>query len=256
MAEGKGTKRGRSIAPTLVVLGTLGLLVTGLAPDAVAETEGRIEGVALESSGGSTKVVISLSRSLIYDVRELDADPAKKIGRRLVVDFADATLAPEAAKPVAATSDVVRNVRTGQFNAHVARVVIELAGDAPHAVDASDSPPRVTVSLGGAATAAAHEGPTTAAVHGGAVAPVPPPPAAAASDLPPPVATGGSAPAPAAVGNAPADVPAAPVAAASPAAPSDAAKQTASSGSTTQSPPRKIPIRARGRRPYYLLYAP
>ena len=60
MAEGKGMEGGRSVARALVALGTLALLVTGLGSDVVAETEGRIEGVALESAGASTKVVIRL----------------------------------------------------------------------------------------------------------------------------------------------------------------------------------------------------
>jgi len=217
--------RRRSVG-VLVALGMLALIA--VAPrSSAADTAGRIEGVRVEGAGAAAKIVITLSRPLEYDVQVLGGDATGKIARRLVLDFSDATLAPGATKPIDVASDVLRQVRTGQFNAKTARVVVELASEAPHTVEASASPAEVTIAFGGAAT-----------VNVGT--PAAPPPETA----PAPVA----APAPEPV--------AAPAAASEPAVEtSTASKAAAGLAEAPRSTPRPIPIRARGRRPYTLNYA-
>lgn len=198
-------RRRRAVA----VLGTLALLAAGLCPLAAAEETGRIERIALEGDGSATKVVITLSRPIAFDVHVLDGDAAQKSARRLVLDFANTTLAPDAAKPIAVANDLLRQIRPGQFNARTARIVLDLASDTTHSVDAFDSPPHVTIALAGAATAGTP--PTAAATTVGT-----PPASAAATTVETP-----------------------------PAAAPDTAKTAA----------RTIPIRARGRRPYSLIYS-
>ncbi len=205
------------------VLGLLAVLAL-LAPGAMAATAGRIERVELEAEGPPTRVVIKLSRPLVYEVHVLAGDPARRSARRLVLDFADATLAPDAAKPIEGSSGLVRQIRPGQFNARTARIVLDLADGATHSIGATASPPEVTIALDG------------------------PPPAPGAAALPDPAAgipSAGVAPPPVA-----AEVPPPGVAVAPPpvaAAVSDVPRPVAS--------PRKIPIRARGRRPYSLIYS-
>jgi hypothetical protein len=186
-----------------------------------ADDTGRIERIQLAGAGPSTTVTVVLSRPLAYDVRMLDGDAAHENTRRLVLDFAEATLAPDAAKPIQVGNALVRQIRTGQFNARTARVVLELARDATHAVDASQSPPQVTIALAGPAAAGA---PAT-----GTVAPAPPATAAGSDPSPPPAV--------AAEASQPAAVPA------------------AAATEPSKTPPRTIPIRARGRRPYSLMYS-
>ncbi len=226
---------------TLAVAGTLACLAIGNRAHAGADTAGRIERLQLEGNGPSTKVIIALSKPIAFDIHVLDADAAKKTSRRLVLDFPDTTLGPEATKPIAVGNELVRQVRAGQYNAKTARVVVELASDAKHSVDAFETPPHVTIAFGGAATVgmpapgtllaprAAIDGidEPTRAVTGAASEP----PKAAAPDAPEASKT---------VDAESSDAPKAAVTGAA-GAPSSGA--------------RNIPIRARGRRPYSLNYS-
>lgn len=177
----------------LAALGTLALLAAGMPAHAAGEGAGQIERIQLEAGGASTTVTIVLSKPLAYDVRVLDGDAARKSARRLVLDFQNTTLAPAATTPIEVANDLVRKIRTGQFDARTARIVLDLASDTTHSVAAAESPPRVTIALAGTATGGAP--PATVAT-----------PAAVVSDAP-------------------------------------------------KSAARTIPIRARGRRPYSLIYS-
>lgn len=122
--------------------------------DANADAAGRIERIQLKTERDATKVIIMLSRPLAFDVRVLDAE-AQKSARRLVLDFANATLAPEVVPPMDVGDGFVRQIRTGQFTASTARIVLELAGDAKHSVEAYESPPHVTIAVARPARAGA-----------------------------------------------------------------------------------------------------
>jgi len=149
MGWGKGTHHRRRRAGALVVLGALALLALGAAAYAADEPTGRIERIELKTDGAATKVIIMLSRPLAFDVHVLGGDTKQKSARRLVLDFADTTLAPEVTKPIEVASDLLRQIRTGQFDARTARIVLDLASGATHSVDAFESPPHVTVALAG-----------------------------------------------------------------------------------------------------------
>ena len=137
------------------MLGALALLAVGVRAHAAEDAAGRIEGIELKSDGSSTKVIVSLSRPIAFDVHVLAGDAAKKSGRRLVLDFENTTLAPAATKPIKVANDLLSEIRPGQFNARTARIVLDLASDTMHSVDAFESPPHVTIALGSAATAGA-----------------------------------------------------------------------------------------------------
>lgn len=124
------------------------VLATGAFGAAAADATGRIESIQLKTERDSTKVIVMLSRPLAFDVRVLDAE-AQKSARRLVLDFANATLAPEVIAPIAVDDGFVRQIRTGQFTASTARVVLDLASDAKHSVEAYESPPHVTIAVAG-----------------------------------------------------------------------------------------------------------
>lgn len=210
----RGGRRGVGMVVALSVL--VGLVLPR--PSVAADASGRLESIRVDGAGPATKVVIMLSRPLAYDVQVLGGDATGKSAQRLVIDFSDSTLGPEATKPIEVTSDVVRVVRTGQFNAKTARVVVELARETPHTVEASTSPPTVTIVFGidtnPTAPTAATEPPAAA------------PPAAPAAEAPQPaVETSG------------------------------ASKTAAELAESPRSTPRPIPIRARGRRPYTLNYS-
>lgn len=139
---------------TLLVLAAFTMLVVSASAGlAGADAAGRIERIQLKTERDATKVIIMLSRPLAFDVRVLDAE-AQKSGRRLVLDFADTTLAPEVVPPLEVGDGFVRQIRTGQFTASTARIVLDLASDTKHSVEAYESPPHVTIAIGGAAQAA------------------------------------------------------------------------------------------------------
>lgn len=219
----------RSIG-ALVAIAIVAALAVAV-PTRAADTTGRIERVRVEGAGSATKVVITLSRPLEYDVQVLGDDQGQS-PRRLVLDFSDATLGAEATKPIPVENEILRQIRTGQFNAKTARVVVELGGAAQHTVEASTSPPEVTIAFAGPAGAA----------NAGTGATQAPAPALEPALAPAP------APAPA--------PPSAPAAVAVP-MPTETSSPSNAPGSLAEGPratPRAIPIRARGRRPYSLNY--
>ena len=184
MAETTRMNHRERRARMLAMLGTLLLLTVGTRAQAADEAAGRIEHIELQGEGPSTKVVIALSRPREFNVQVLDGDPAKKTVRRLVLDFANTTLAPDATKPIATANALVRQIRPGQFNARTARIVLDLGSDATHSVDAVESPPQVTIALAGPATT------DTAPAADAAKVETPPVPAAATTkvETPPVVA--------------------------------------------------------------------
>ncbi len=219
MIETQSMNHRRRGAIAIAVLATLALLTTGIRADA-SDDAARIERIELKADAASTKVIVLLSRPIAFDVKGLDGDAAKKSARRLVLDFGNTTLAPEAAKPIEVANDLLRQIRPGQFNAQTARVVLDLASDAKHTIEAFETPPHVTIALADAASAGM------------------PPTTDPAAEAPPPAAAD-AAPAkeaPATVSGAAAEAPAA-------------------AAGSSQSPARTIPIRARGRKPYSLNYA-
>jgi hypothetical protein len=208
-----------------MALAVAAVVAAGVPTHAAAEAAGRIERIDIKADGSSTKVILMLSRPLAFDVRVLDGDAARKTARRLVLDFADTTLGPDVTKPIEVANDRLQQVRPGQFNAKTARIVLDLVGDTKHSVDAFETPPHVKIALGDTSSVGVPPGATDPAI---VTAPAGGAPAARAAD---PLAVPAAA---------------APVAAPPPAATSSAASESAA---------RKIPIRARGRRPYSLNYS-
>lgn len=149
----RGWRRSGAVAGTralgvLVAWAAVMVLATGGFGAAAEDATGRIESIQLKTERDATKVIVMLSRPLAFDVRVLDAE-AQKSARRLVLDFANTTLAPEVIPPIAVDDGFVRQIRTGQFTASTARIVLDLASDAKHSVEAYESPPHVTIAVGG-----------------------------------------------------------------------------------------------------------
>lgn len=158
-----GTKRTddrRRRAGVVAVLGMLALVTGGLRAHATAEPPGRIERIDLKADGSSTIVFIMLSRPLPFEVHVLDGEAARKNTRRLVLDFENTTLAPEAVPPVGVENSLVQQIRTGKFTVRTARIVLELASTTTHSVDAYETPPHVTIAIAGTTAEAPAAAPT------------------------------------------------------------------------------------------------
>lgn len=131
----------------------MAVLVAATVADAAAARPGKIERVRYEADGSSTRVIIMLSRPVPFEVRVLAGEASRKSERRIVLDFSNATLAPGAAEPIGVENGLLQQIRTGQFTARTARVVLDLASVTKHSVDAYEDPPRVVIDIAGRPTA-------------------------------------------------------------------------------------------------------
>jgi N-acetylmuramoyl-L-alanine amidase len=117
-----------------------------------------VERVRYTAEGGSTRVIVMLSRAVPYEVRILPGESTRGSERRLVLDFSNAKLGGGAAQPIGVEDGLLKQIRAGQFTARTARVVLDLASVTRHSVSALDNPPRVIVDIAGHAPAPATEG--------------------------------------------------------------------------------------------------
>ncbi len=112
-----------------------------------------VERVRYIADDHSTRVIVLLSRSVPYEVRVLPGEAARGSERRVVLDFSNAKLGAEAAAPIGIEDGLLKQIRTGQFTARTARVVLDLASVTGHHVLELDDPPRVVVDIAGRPTA-------------------------------------------------------------------------------------------------------
>src|SRR6266404_3875037 len=140
------------------------------APAADAATVERVRYFADEHS---TRVVVLLSRTVPYEVTVLPGEKSRGSERRVVVDFSNAKLGAEAQAPIGVEDGLLKQIRTGQFTARTARVVLDLASVTGHHVEAFDDPPRIVVDIEGKPTSTAS---STRDTDRDAVHAAPPPP--------------------------------------------------------------------------------
>jgi N-acetylmuramoyl-L-alanine amidase len=141
-------QRRRGAAAALVVAALLAIVGSATAATSPA-APARVERVRYEADGTSTRVIIMLSRPVPYEVHVLGGESARHSERRVVLDFSNARLAPEAATPVGVENGLLQQIRTGQFTARTARVVLDLASITKHSVTAYEDPPRVVIDIAG-----------------------------------------------------------------------------------------------------------
>lgn len=149
---GGGTDRARG-RRWLRCVGAVLVWATVGAPALAADEPGRIERIELKTETAATKVILMLSRPLAFDVHVLDGE-AGKSAERLVLDFTDTTLAAEVTAPKKVDDGFVRQIRTGTPSPGTARVVLDLASNVTHAIEAYETPPHVTVTIATASDAA------------------------------------------------------------------------------------------------------
>ncbi|MEO6025655.1 MAG: N-acetylmuramoyl-L-alanine amidase, partial [Candidatus Binatia bacterium] len=143
-------RRGRRALAGFVAMLLFSLLAsTALA---AAARPGRIERVRYEADGSSTRVIIMLSRPVPFEVHVYAGEASRKTARRVVLDFSNATLGPGASTPIGVENGLLQQIRTGQFTARTARVVLDLASISKHSIDAYEDPPRVVIDISGTPT--------------------------------------------------------------------------------------------------------
>jgi len=126
-------------------------------PTAEAAAPARVERVRYQADEQSTRVIVLLSRSVPYEVSVLPGEPTRGSERRVVLDFSNAKLAEDAMQPIGVEDGLLKQIRTGQFTARTARVVLDLASVTGHHVTMLDDPPRVVVDIEGRPTATSRD---------------------------------------------------------------------------------------------------
>lgn len=127
------------------VLGVVTIVARAIAADG-ADSAGRIEHIELKTETAATKVILMLSQPLPFDARVLDGEIGKS-AQRLVLDFADTTLAPDVTAARKVDDGFVRQIRTGTPSPGTARVVLDLASNVTHSIEPYETPPHVTITI-------------------------------------------------------------------------------------------------------------
>jgi len=109
-------------------------------PTAEAAAPARIERVRYQADQQSTRVIVLLSRSVPYEVRILPGEASRGSERRVVLDFSNAKLGVDATAPIGVEDGLLKQIRTGQFTARTARVVLDMASVTGHHVMTLDDP--------------------------------------------------------------------------------------------------------------------
>jgi N-acetylmuramoyl-L-alanine amidase len=186
--------------------GMIGQAATALAREVKPTTVERIRYIGTHEY---SRVLVDLSGPSAYHMEAVSPTGAGGPPDRLVIDFTGAKLGPEARPPLEVGDDVLRRIRTGQYTADTARIVLDLARNVEARVLVLSDPHRLIVDLKGKAPSeltslaptkpdAAAPPPDGAEAAARSLAAVAPAPAAPAAVPPAPLA-----PAPAAVPPAP-----------------------------------------------------
>ncbi|MBI2963082.1 MAG: N-acetylmuramoyl-L-alanine amidase [Deltaproteobacteria bacterium] len=101
-----------------------------------------------------SRVVVDLSAPVEFRLTPVLPEGGSGPPDRLVVDLAGARIGPEAREPLSVGDALVRGIRTGQYTAGTARVVLDLAAAAEARAFTLPDPYRLVIDLKGKAAAA------------------------------------------------------------------------------------------------------
>ena len=131
----------------LRLLGLCGVLFTIGIPWAAASDRVILERVWHTSVADYTRVVITLSGETSYRLLTIPADPVHNRPARIALDFSPAQLGARAPATLPVNNGLLRQVRTGQFSASTARVVLDVERIEDYKAFALYSPYRVVVDI-------------------------------------------------------------------------------------------------------------
>jgi len=112
-----------------------------------------VERIRYISTVSYSRVLVDLSGPVQYHVEAVNADGSAAPPDRLVIDFAEAKIGPEAREPLEVRDEVLRGIRTGQYSNDTARIVLDLARSVDARVFVLSDPHRLIVDLTGRASA-------------------------------------------------------------------------------------------------------
>ncbi|WP_045218990.1 N-acetylmuramoyl-L-alanine amidase [Desulfonatronum thioautotrophicum] len=136
--------------------------------------EARLMQVRYWSSDEYTRVVLDVDADVDYTHRLLNPDPELGTPHRLMIDLQGTVLGPEAPAQLSVADGILRQVRTGQNQPDVSRVVLDIQRLADFRVFTLEGPFRIVVDIsggGGTTTMAGVQPPQSSRPAGGAATP-------------------------------------------------------------------------------------
>jgi N-acetylmuramoyl-L-alanine amidase len=122
----------------------------------------KLTAVRPAANGDLTRVVMEVSRPVLYQVGHLPGDAASGLGPRIYVDIASTKLAMETEEPISVRNGTVKQIRIGQFTPDIVRVVLDLEAPRDFSAFLLPEPFRIVLELndganGAVATAATNK---------------------------------------------------------------------------------------------------
>lgn len=96
-----------------------------------------------------TRVMLDLSQDAKYEIRQLKEDSAKRLPARVYVDIQGARMALASKDPIPVEDGLLRQVRIGQFNQDVVRVVLDITNLGAHNAFILPDPHRLVIDIYG-----------------------------------------------------------------------------------------------------------
>ncbi len=135
------------LAMTFVLAAIGGTIVPVSKALARGAQQAMVERIRYISTVSYSRVLVDLSGPVQYHVEAVSADGSAAPPDRLVIDFAEAKIGPEAREPLEVRDDVLRGIRTGQYSSDTARIVLDLARSVDARVFVLSDPHRLIVDL-------------------------------------------------------------------------------------------------------------
>ncbi|MGH7899550.1 MAG: AMIN domain-containing protein, partial [Candidatus Binatia bacterium] len=143
------TRRGDAF---LVLAATL----LAAATPSVAGKPTTVERIRYIGTVSYSRVVVDLSAPAEYRMESVPAR-GESVPNRLVIDVSGAKVGPEAREPLTVRDAMLRGIRTGQYTADTARIVLDLTTRAESTVFVLPDPYRLVIDLKGPGVAAGAE---------------------------------------------------------------------------------------------------
>lgn len=131
------------------IAAVLALSMAMAAAFASAGTDAVVERIRYIGTARYGRVVVDLSGPVQFRLQKIPPRADEGLPPRLVVDVDDARIGPEAERPLTVGDALLHGIRTGQFTAETARIVLDLVSEAEANTFTLPDPYRLVIDLRG-----------------------------------------------------------------------------------------------------------
>jgi N-acetylmuramoyl-L-alanine amidase len=107
----------------------------------------RLTGVRFLSSPTSTRVIMDLSNDVRYEAHRLPEDRSRGLPARIYIDIFGARIAMDTKEAIKIDDGLLRQIRVGQFNRSIVRVVLDMASVGKYSVFLLPDPHRLVLDV-------------------------------------------------------------------------------------------------------------